>query len=245
MNTPYELTPNYLGLKILYYRKLVNNLPNYSLWKRSRGFYLHNCNSNRTFKESTQAYKTEMAKYAYKKEILDKLEILESHWKVMHGKSFDESCFNYEITNLPNNTERLFGKWEDLIEVPNTYEGKKHHYYNGKDYDSKSEADIAKIYDELDIPVKHAARIEIGLRFSSKPDFFPYIKELGRYLIHEHLGKMGDTNYVEDNLLKMKKYSNLGLIPGRDILYTFEDEFSPGNYLYYKSQIAGFINANL
>lgn len=245
MNTPYDLTPHYLGIKIQYYRGIVKSIPNYSLWERSRGYYLHNCDTNKTYKESTDAYQKEITKYAYKKEILDKLKVLESHWKVMHGKSFDESFFNYKLTDLPNNTERLFGKWENLIEVPNTHTGKKHHFYNGKDYDSKSEADIAKIYDELDIPVKHAAKIEIGMKFSSKPDFFPYIRERGKYLIHEHLGRMGDPDYVEDNLLKMKKYSNLGLIPGRDILYTFEDELSPGNFLYYKSQIAGFINANL
>ncbi len=245
METPYDLTPNYLGLKIQYYRDILSNLPNITIWTRKNGKFIHNYDTNQTHYESTRAFQEEMAVYAYRKEILGKLEYLESTWKVIFGKTFDESYFNYQPNNIPNITERLFGKWEDLIEVPNTYEGKKHYFYNGKDYDSKAEADIAKIYDELDIPVKHAAKIQIGSKFTAKPDFFPHIRERRKYLLHEHLGKMGDRNYVEENFYKMKKYSDLGLIPGRDILYTYEDELSPGNILYFKSQIAGLINSNL
>ena len=48
-----------------------------------------------------------------------------------------------------------------------------------------------------------------------------------KILYHEHCGKMGDRQYVDDMLTRAKDYNQAGIIMGDRLFYTFESEMIP------------------
>jgi len=242
IKSPYELTPEYLGLKISYLRNYLRNTPRVYLWRRGNSTTLHIKNGKEYF-NGQKEYEELLNLYNKRNEATEGLIKLEQTWSEIFNCPFDKSGFKYINHSTKGPVERLFGKWDDLEVAQNTYADKRHVMYNGVDYDSKSEAQIARIYDEFGIPVKHNALINLG--HNIKIDFALYLPEKQKMLLHEHFGMIGNSNYKDDLEWKFRKYINSGLVPGRDILMTFESETRYGDDDYYRSCIAQFINANL
>ena len=126
----------------------------------------------------------------------------------------------------------------------NNYRGSAELTYKGVAYKSKSEREIARVYDELGIEIKYETPIYIdGIKFT--PDFLGYSKLTGRCFYHEHQGKMGDLGYRRDKEHSHRLYSELGLIEGIDIIYTYEGDglvFNPDNI---KFELTALIMRNL
>jgi len=95
---------------------------------------------------------------------------------------------------------------------------------------SKSEADFIELYTLDDIlfhydeVFAYMDRSEYDpqgtLRYIS-PDFV-LLRPDGSFLFHEHFGLTDDPEYMEKNLEKLWKYIKLGIMPGRDLMITFE-----------------------
>ena len=66
----------------------------------------------------------------------------------------------------------------------------------------------------------------IGQRTVS-PDFTILRKSDRRILIHEHLGKMDDEDYVNRNMQKIDDYIAAGYIPGENLIITWETASMP------------------
>jgi hypothetical protein len=126
----------------------------------------------------------------------------------------------------------------------NNYRGSKELTYKGVVYKSKSEREIARVYDELGIEIKYETPVYIdGIKFT--PDFLGFSKLTGRCFYHEHQGKMGDFGYRRDKEHSHRLYSEMGLIEGIDIIYTYEGDglvFNPDNIKY---ELTALIMRNL
>ena len=54
------------------------------------------------------------------------------------------------------------------------------------------------------------------------PDFFILNKRTRKEYFWEHLGKMGDPKYAAANQVKMEQFSKQGIIPGKNLIVSFE-----------------------
>lgn len=74
------------------------------------------------------------------------------------------------------------------------------------------------------------------------PDVHPLIPGVLREKRHEHCRLMGDPRYVEKEFLwKHQHYSQCGLIPGRDVLFTFDYTGGELDYPLLREQILNWI----
>ena len=240
----FRQVPDYLGLKIINCRRRIRYLQPIRLYKRKRGSSILGLDG-KEHKEGTREYEKYKKLIAGRDTLEMRLQMFEDMWKQLFGRAFDEDEFPETDSAICGRAEELYGSWDDLKIFENDFESKRHHIFNGVDYDSKSEARIAGIYGELGIPVKHNVEIDIGFRGNIRLDFAALIKERNHYILHEHFGMMDDPDYFNSAMLKIRKFMELGLIPGKDILFTFESSRRPGSDDYYRSAIAGIINANL
>ncbi|MBR0522322.1 MAG: hypothetical protein IJJ75_03940 [Firmicutes bacterium] len=85
---------------------------------------------------------------------------------------------------------------------------------------SKSEAAIAAIYLVLGIPF-HFDEVFSTWKGQVSPDFTG-IRRDGAVIYHEHWGR-SDESYIRDNRYKLELYMSSGIIPGRNLLLTFDD----------------------
>lgn len=97
---------------------------------------------------------------------------------------------------------------------------------------SKSEVIIANILhrNKEDILYKYERPLHLKIRGMIKtiyPDFTVINIHTGRIVYWEHAGRMDDLEYTEEFVRKMNTYVANGLLPGRDIILTFETQENP------------------
>lgn len=154
-------------------------------------------------------------------------------------------CYNYpapklDLPNLRKTKARttFITKeiYDSLIPRANPMEIDKPHPYNGTIFRSKSEREFAEYLDTIGIEYKY----EPLMRFNNTdvyPDFVCFIPELGIGFIIEHFGMMDSPRYLERAKRAITGYLNQGLLPGIDILLTYERENTPPRTNYFESQI--------
>ena len=237
-----------LGIKINYLEDQLNVMPDIKKWRTKGGIVYKGPDSSRHL--ATTKKGMELASvYEKKEKCKSELRQLNSYWLSMTNYVFCRDCFDYKPSLRRNRNKELFGDFDSLIEYKNTHPNKKDHWYNGKNYDSKSEAKIAEILDGFHLEHKHNVKLNFKLSYDYYVDSVFYIREIDRYVIHEHFGRVSnkpeDREYVEQMIQKIKHALSIGLVPGQDIVYTFEGADNPADALYLKSQIEAAINANL
>ncbi len=92
---------------------------------------------------------------------------------------------------------------------------------------SKSEIGIVNKYDELQIPVLFERPLKLKGWGIVYPDFTPLNVRLRKEFIHEHMGKMDDPDYAEENVAKINAYEKNGYYPGKNLILTFETKANP------------------
>ncbi len=108
------------------------------------------------------------------------------------------------------------------------YPEHKRYLFNGIRYRSVAEKEIAEFYTVNGIPFKYEPEIWIaGMNKPIHPDFVIYIKELGLCKFHEHQGMMTYVNYLRVIKNKYVMYTDAGMIPDIDILFTYDTEDLP------------------
>lgn len=108
--------------------------------------------------------------------------------------------------------------------VPKLYTDK------GEQVRSKSEVMIANALAANGIPYKYEYPVKIttgGYTYTAHPDFTVLNKRIRRVFYWEHLGRMDDPSYVSENTNKLIDYQNNGLIPGDNLILTFENLTEP------------------
>ena len=92
---------------------------------------------------------------------------------------------------------------------------------------SKSEIGIANKYGELQIPMLFERPLKLKGWKTVYPDFTLLNVRLRKEFIHEHLGKMDDPEYAEENVAKLNAYEKNGYYPGKNLILTFETKGNP------------------
>lgn len=120
------------------------------------------------------------------------------------------------------------------------------YYFNGIYYRSASERDIAILYTELGIPFKYEPSVSLaGLPNPINPDFVLYIEELDTCKFHEHYGMKDSSDYLRVTKIKYGNYTNAGLIPDLDILFTHDTEEMPFDIRYLLTKLNASVYGSL
>ncbi|MBE5841992.1 MAG: hypothetical protein E7304_11385 [Butyrivibrio sp.] len=105
---------------------------------------------------------------------------------------------------------------------------------NGELVRSKSEVIIANTLLRLGIPYKYEMPFYYTKTQSFRTDFTALNVKKRKQVYIEHCGRMHKENYRDSFFYKLKKYSNAGLVLGKDIIFTFEDEDHPFDVSVYE-----------
>lgn len=235
---------NYLNIKLSYLKDLLSS--EYPVYCYTR----KNCIT--TFKQVinwkvnehylyTPEGKALQQIFIRQQNIRNRIKELESLIRSFPKKNKILSYNDFKNVNNLNSCRHIFGEWEDLRIAPNEHDNKKHHEHNREDFDSKAEVSIAEVYELLNIPYKHSVVIKLD-DFYIKADFVPYIEETGDYYIHEHIGMDIGRRYLNNTISKYEQFLKKGLIIGKDVLMTYENEDNFSDKIYYINCILMILN---
>ena len=103
------------------------------------------------------------------------------------------------------------------------YDMPEHYTVKGEKVRSKSEVTIANMLYEKGIPYRYEEQLQLRSGKLASPDFTVYVKSEGRTKLLEHCGAFYKNSYVEQYAWKVRNYIASGIIPNRDVFFTYED----------------------
>lgn len=112
--------------------------------------------------------------------------------------------------------------WKSKFDVPYP-EGLKHVASDGTPTRSISEAVIIDLLNMKGIPYVYDYPLYLGMTLKW-PDFIIWDRKHQRELLIEHLGLVGDEDYLEDQNEKIKLYIQEGYVPNVNLLLTYNDK---------------------
>ena len=118
--------------------------------------------------------------------------------------------------------------------------------FNGIQYRSPAEKEIAIMYTEMGIPFKYEPEVHLaGMKKPQYPDFVPYFPELDTCKFHEHFGLMNYSSYNRDIKLKCSTYTDAGLLIDQDVFFTYNTESQPLDVRYIAAKLNAVIYGTL
>ena len=123
--------------------------------------------------------------------------------------------------------EEFVAKWLAIPYEPNPKhpESRDQTTANGEQVRSKSEVIIADNLKLLGIPYKYEAPLRLKSGETIYPDFTCLNVKRRKVIYLEHFGRMGDPDYRHNDFFwKLKHYEAAGIIQGKRLIMTFEDE---------------------
>ena len=149
---------------------------------------------------------------------------------------YDSLCPERKNLFVPINLEskKIQKNWlDEKYEQTTMYsENLKYETEQGEIVRSKSELIIANLLyqNKNHLLYKYERPLEVkvdGKRKIIYPDFSILNIHTGKIKYWEHAGKMDDSGYANEFVRKINTYSANGLLPGRDVLFTFETSEHP------------------
>ena len=92
---------------------------------------------------------------------------------------------------------------------------------------SKSEIIIANILNSKKIPYRYEYPLRLFNGVTIHPDFFCLNKRTRQEFYWEHCGIMDDSTYTTNLTQRISDYSKTGIIPGKNLILTFETARTP------------------
>ncbi len=243
----------YLALKINYCKKQLAELPVVVLHEHnvdgvlvkrvSAGGHRHNLDSIKGKRIYDDWLKRD--------ELVRELNLYEAIWDFYFKGPPPDYCSRKIIRTIAvdYNQKIVMDKtfFDKLKNDANTKHPKNSNYYfNGINYRSAAEREIAVFYTEMGIPFKYEPEITLlGLPYTINPDFVLYLKELDTCKFHEHLGMKHSADYIRDTKTKYSNYTGAGLIPDIDILFTHDTDNMPFDIRYLSAKLNGAIYGTL
>lgn len=100
-------------------------------------------------------------------------------------------------------------------------EGRRHTAKDGNKTRSKSEVSIANEFFDRGKPYVYEMPVIVN-HFLIHPDFMFYSNRYGRVIYWEHAGMLGEEKYMKDYSDRVDLYIRGGLVPGVDVIFTFD-----------------------
>ena len=236
----------FLALKINYCRKCLEEMPKYVVaehFKRGKLRKVIKVNNHEYFLDSKLG-KEYLQKMHKRKQTECQLKIYEMVWSCHFIDEPLTECNPHKVTRtlrIDTDKQVVMNKafFDSLKNDDNSkYIKYKNNYFNGIYYRSAAERDIAIFYTYLGIPFKYEPSIILaGLNKPINPDFVIYIEELDTCFIHEHFGIKDSSDYLTTTKVKYSNYTNAGLIPDLDILFTYDTEDMPFDIRYLSAKM--------
>ena len=224
MVVPEKLTFELHALMINYCRKQLAELPEVVIktWKYKQGIAEYCCLGAHKYVSTGTKGRELLPMVRLREQHARALDVLLASWKNKYGSAEIPDLEPRLVMRAISSEFTMDREFFDRLEAEmNDYKGSPELAYKGVIYKSKSERDIARVYDELGIEIKYETPIYVrGAKFT--PDFAGYCRLTGRCFYHEHQGKMGDPKYRRDKEYSHSVYSEIGLVEGLDIIYTYE-----------------------
>ncbi len=137
--------------------------------------------------------------------------------------------------------EKYAQNWLAIPYTPKPFRQDAPEFYTmkGERVRSKSEVIIADRLFAKGIPYKYECPLKIGQEIIH-PDFTILRMSDRKILYHEHCGKMGDHDYVENMIDRVNNYGRAGIYIGKDLFLSLESADTPIDI----SWLDGFIENN-
>ena len=227
---------DYLALRINYCREQLKQLPVVKLQIFNKGkkpIRKVIVGNHRYLPDSEQGEK--YLKLMHNRNTLErKLEYYESVWNCKYKDLPFPECEPHKVIRtlcVDINTKVVMDKafFDSLKNDVNTKHPKPTNYpFNGIYYRSAAEREIAIFYTEMDIPFKYEPEMSImGIPGYIYPDFVIYIPELDNCKIHDHFGIKDSAQYLKITNIKYGNYTNAGLVPELDVIFTHDIDEIP------------------
>ncbi|MBE5883438.1 MAG: hypothetical protein E7291_03285 [Lachnospiraceae bacterium] len=147
------------------------------------------------------------------------------------------------ITPIMETEEQFVYKWENVQyqgkemdeSIPEIYTSK------GERVRSKSEVIIADILNSEGIPYRYEYPIQIKEWGKVYPDFTVLNVSKRKEIYWEHFGMMDDAVYIENALQKITAYAQNGIIPGKNLIITYETKKNPINQKVVRLMIQEYL----
>lgn len=147
------------------------------------------------------------------------------------------------IVPIIETEEQYVCNWENVVykgkeieeSVPEIYTAK------GERVRSKSEVIIADILGSEGIPYRYEYPIYIKGIGKFYPDFTVLNVKKRKEIYWEHLGMMDDSNYVESAIQKISIYQRNGILPGDNLILTYETKKNPINQKIVRIMIQQYL----
>jgi len=141
-------------------------------------------------------------------------------------KSFSTAYQGLPISNFYHSS---IDDWlnKPFSQNPYQLENLSYHSRNGIPVRSKSEAIIANLLEEYEIPYKYEILLELNGR-PIYPDFTVKNPFTGKTVIWEHFGALHQPEYEQKMTNKMSNYLKHGYKPFENLIYTFEFDLLNG-----------------
>ena len=244
----------YLALKINYCKNQLAELPEVKVYN-----HMVSGSENKRFIVGNHRYESNSPmgqKYSailtFREDLKRSLKIYDAIWKNCFQGPPPSSIMPRKVTRtlaVDYDKHVVMNKafFDSLINDSNTKHPKQFGYFfNGINYRSASERDIAILYTELGIPFKYEPSISLaGLSNSINTDFVLYIRELDTCKFHEHFGMKESSDYLRMTKVKYGNYTNAGLVPDLDILFTHDTEEMPFDIRYLLTKLNSSIYGSL
>lgn len=119
--------------------------------------------------------------------------------------------------------------WEAVSYQGKGFEENAPEYYTnkGERVRSKSEILIADALERHGIPYRYEYPIQLRGFGTVYPDFAVLDLQRRKELYWEHFGMMDDPQYAELAIKKIETYCKNGMLPGEDLIFTYETRKSP------------------
>jgi len=130
---------------------------------------------------------------------------------------------------------------EEYIQKSGFEEQKRYPSNNGLFTRSKSESIIASVLEEVQIPFRYEERIVVG-NYTVHPDFTLRHPRSGKIVYWEHFGMMDDGSYKSETARKLNQYIAMGIVPGINMLASFEMKEVPMSFTKAKAYVEYFLD---
>ena len=166
--------------------------------------------------------------------LLKNLKAMNHFFKDYSPKNLEQSYSNLPVarkqlvTPLFINNENYAQQWqaqkfERKKDQPDgTYQTIKGEYVR-----SKSEIIIANLLHNKKVPYHYEYPLKLSNGVTIHPDFFCLNKRTRQEFYWEHCGIMDDPTYTTNLTQRISDYSKTGIIPGKNLILTFETARTP------------------
>ena len=234
-----------LALKINYCKRRLRELPKVSVAKEKiRGLQVVRLKSeNHRFKQDSVKGQKLYEAMLEREGIEQQLKIYEAIWNRYYRTPPPVYDPPKIVRALRTSTDEQFvmnkAFFDSLKNDANTnYPKPMIHSFNGIQYRSAAEKEIAIYYTEMDIPFKYEPELFLsGSKKPQYPDFVLYIPELDTCKIHEHLGLINYSSYSRELKLKCSTFIDSGLTIDQDVFFTYSNEDQPLDIRYLAAKI--------